>query len=90
MLYIMKSTVSSKGQVTLPVAARRALGLSAGTSVEFEIRDGELVLRKGGASRHPVDGLFGVLSNEAPVDDLLDEMRGPRPKGKRGSRPGSA
>lgn len=28
---------------------------------------------------HPVDHVFGRLHLERPVDNLLDEMRGPRP-----------
>ena len=35
----MTSTVTSKGQVTLPVEARRRLGIRPGTKLEFVIRD---------------------------------------------------
>jgi len=37
----MTATVTSKGQVTLPVEARRRLGIRPGTKVEFIVRDGE-------------------------------------------------
>ncbi len=37
----MIATISSKGQVTLPVAVRRRLGLRAGSKVEFIIIDNE-------------------------------------------------
>jgi hypothetical protein len=30
-------------------------------------------------NKHPVDRLFGVLNLGKPVDEILDEMRGPRP-----------
>ncbi len=75
----MKSTLSSKGQVTIPHEVRERLGLRAGTAVEFELRDGEAVLRKLVLGTHPVDRLFGLLPADRPVDELLDEMRGPRP-----------
>ena len=75
----MKSTVSSKGQITLPVAVREKLGLVAGTAVRFELRPGGVLLRKGTSGAHPVDQVFGRLSLAKPVDDLLDDMRGPRP-----------
>lgn len=76
----MKSTISAKGQITVPVEVRNRLGLVPGTPVEFELREGEVVLHKGEKARHPVDEVFGILKLERPVDDLLDEMRGPRPE----------
>lgn len=77
---IMKSTISSKGQVTVPVAVRRRLGLRAGTVVVFEVGAGGAVLRKGSTGAHPADQLFGRLTLRSSVDALLDEMRGPRPR----------
>ena len=73
----MKSTISSKGQVTVPVEVRDKLGLTPGTEVEFELRRNGVLLRKGGGARHPVDRVFGLLSLPAPVDEILVEMRGP-------------
>ena len=37
--------VSERGQVTLPAAMRRRLGIKAGGVVVVEARDGELVIR---------------------------------------------
>ena len=82
----MKSTVSSKGQITLPVRVRQQLGLAAGTAVQFELREGGVLLRKGGHGAHPVDQVFGRLELPKPVDALLDEMRGPRPSRGRSPR----
>lgn len=76
----MKSRISSKGQVTVPVDVRRALGLAPGMPVEFMVREGEAVMRKGRVGTHPVDALYGKLELARPVDEVLDEMRGPRPK----------
>jgi len=76
---MMKSTMSSKGQLTVPIELREKLGLEAGTVIQFELRDGAIFMRKGTRSHHPVDELFGHLHVGKPVDDLLDEMRGPRP-----------
>ena len=49
----MTATVTSKGQVTLPVETRRRLGIHAGTKLEFIIRgDDRLeVIRLGGSVR---------------------------------------
>jgi AbrB family looped-hinge helix DNA binding protein len=33
----MKSTISSKGQITIPVNVRRKLGLTPGTRIELEL-----------------------------------------------------
>jgi AbrB family looped-hinge helix DNA binding protein len=76
---MMKSTMSSKGQLTVPIELREKLGLEAGTVIQFELRDGAIFMRKGTQAHHPVDELFGHLHIGRPVDDLLDEMRGPRP-----------
>ena len=76
----MTSTVSSKGQVTLPAAVRRALGLRPGTPVEFELVPGGAVVRKGVRGPHPVDRVYGMLGSGRRSDDLVDEVRGPRPR----------
>jgi AbrB family looped-hinge helix DNA binding protein len=74
----VKSTVSSEGQITLPAAIRRKLWLDSGTRVQLEIREGAVVVRKGGTPLHRVDQVFGRVKLARPVDALLDEMRGPR------------
>jgi AbrB family looped-hinge helix DNA binding protein len=76
----MRNTISSKGQVTLPIEVREQLGLTPGTPVEFEIREEGVLLRKKIAGSHPVDKVWGTLSLGRPVDEVLDEMRGPRPR----------
>jgi AbrB family looped-hinge helix DNA binding protein len=76
----MRSRISSKGQVTVPVEVRVQLGLSVGTEIEFVVRDGEAVLRKGGGPTDPVDRVYGRLRLGKPVNALVDAMRGPRPK----------
>ena len=42
----MEATVAERGQITLPKAARDALGLTKGTKLKIEIEDGRLVIRK--------------------------------------------
>jgi antitoxin PrlF len=83
----MKSTISSQGQITVPVEVRERLGLAAGTSVRFELRPDGVLLRKGAGGDHPVDKVFGLIRPARPRDSLalLDEIRGPRP-GRRRSR----
>jgi antitoxin PrlF len=50
--FIMASTVTSKGQVTIPKQIRDALELRPGSAVDFAVnREGEVVLHKIGG-RH--------------------------------------
>jgi AbrB family looped-hinge helix DNA binding protein len=84
----MKSTISSKGQITVPAEVRDQLGLRAGTVVRFKIRPDGVLLIKGGGGQHPVDRVFGVIKPAQRMDslELLDRMRGPRPGGRRARR----
>lgn len=68
----MVSTVTDKGQITLPKAVRDRLGIRAGTRVEFDIQpDNTLrirVLTTGAA------GLFGLLARPGEAARSLDEI----------------
>jgi AbrB family looped-hinge helix DNA binding protein len=83
----MKSTISSKGQITVPAAVRERLGLVPGTAVAFELRGDGVLLRKRALGTHPVDQVFGLIRAARPADALArqDETRGRR-AGGRGSR----
>lgn len=81
----MKSTISSKGQITVPLEVRNRLGLAPGTAVRFELRPEGVLLKKGSGQEHPVQKVYGVIKPLQAVDALalLDQMRGPRPGGRR-------
>jgi AbrB family looped-hinge helix DNA binding protein len=81
----MKSTISAKGQITVPIEIRERLGLRPGTPVVFEARQDGALMRKAALAEHPVDGVFGTLRGAGSVDATLDALRGPRP-GKARSR----
>ena len=76
----MTSTISAKGQITVPKAVRDKLGLRPGAQVEFELTAEGALLRKGhhGGVR-AVDRVMGILKREAPTDSLIADMRGPAP-----------
>jgi AbrB family looped-hinge helix DNA binding protein len=40
-----EAIVSSKGQVTLPIAMRNQLGIEPGSHIHFEVRGHELVIK---------------------------------------------
>lgn len=71
----MKTTVSEKGQITIPKAVRTKLGLRPGTVLELEAERGRLVGRKSGG-RDVIDELYGSMPMDAPVDDYLERTRG--------------
>lgn len=70
--------ISSKNQVTVPVAALEEAGLHAGDQVVIEaVEDGELRIRRGALS---FDSAFGALTGTYPAGylaqlDAEDEQR---------------
>lgn len=53
------STVTSKGQITIPKVVRERLNLEPGDKVYFDLRDDGSVLMV--ACNEPVESLFGLL-----------------------------
>jgi antitoxin PrlF len=72
----MKSTVSEKGQVTIPKALRDRLGILPGQILDFVEENGTLVARKI-TPVDPVDELFGIVRLPAGTDGFLAELRDP-------------
>ena len=74
----MKTTVSERGQITLPKAIRTKLGIHPGTIIEFELVHGKII----GTKKEPQDSLRtwrgkGHLPEGFPdLDAYLDEVRG--------------
>jgi len=71
----MKSTLSGRGQMTIPKRIREQLGLRPGQELEFETRDGLLIGRKR-MSGDPVSSVTAIL-NPLDVDGALEESRRP-------------
>jgi len=77
----MKTTVSTKGQITIPEKLRRRLGIRAGTVLRCDEEAGRLVLVKE-MQEDPVSRAFGVLAHlSRGTDDVMQELRYGR-KGK--------
>ena len=77
-VFMAKTRLTSKGQVTIPKAVRERLGLRPGDEIEFVEDDGIFSLQK----REPIAALRqyrGYLKHLAGQDPdvLVDEMRGP-------------
>ena len=77
----MPTTISVKGQVTIPKKVRDALRLSPGDSVEFEISAlGQVVVQKAvarsGAHRNRFEAVRGKAQIKWKTDDLMALLRG--------------
>jgi AbrB family looped-hinge helix DNA binding protein len=55
------STISSKGQITVPIEVRHRLGLREGDRVEFLFEGGRTVLRPVRGEENPFAAFVGVL-----------------------------
>ena len=76
------TTVTSKGQVTIPKRVRDGLGLKAGSKVEIEIQPGRTatikLLGKGKKSDYAkrIEKVRGILKLGMSTDEFMALMRG--------------
>jgi antitoxin PrlF len=68
---LLESTVTAKGQTTLPKDVRRALGVDTGDKVRFVILDDEVRILRA----RPVAELAGILERPGKAPVSLDDMR---------------
>jgi AbrB family looped-hinge helix DNA binding protein len=74
----MKTTVSEKGQITIPKALREKLGIRPGQVLDFSADDcGRLIATKA-STRSALDELYGVLNLGKTTDEIMRELRGER------------
>ena len=72
------SNVTQKGQVTIPVEMRKALGLKTGSKVRFKRQGDKVSLER--VDEPAVESLFGALRVRkkrgiADIDAAIDELR---------------
>jgi antitoxin PrlF len=71
----MGTTVTSKGQVTIPKPVRDRLNIKPGSVVDFELApDGRIVLVKAGRKQAPAKGRFDSLRGSATVKITTEEL----------------
>ena len=61
-MIVDESTVTAKGQTTVPVAVRNALGVGYGDRVRWVLRGGEVVVVPVRDAEHPDPALDGLLA----------------------------
>jgi antitoxin PrlF len=75
------ATVTSKGQITVPLSVRKRLGLKVGDRLEFVNKGGEIMLRPARGEVNPFTAYAGALGKfpgglrgiNAWVRELRDE-----------------
>jgi AbrB family looped-hinge helix DNA binding protein len=78
----MSTTVTSKGQVTIPKRMRDAIGIKPGSKIEFEYKPGVgLTLKPLGKPRKSdyrrrLDKVRGTLKTGMSTDELMQMLRG--------------
>ena len=69
------ATVTAKGQITIPVKVRKALGLTSGAQVDFyEVEPGEFVLRAKTGSIKDLEGCLAHLVPPGTPPMTIEEM----------------
>ncbi len=78
----MATTVTSKGQVTIPKPVRDLLGITTGTAVEFRLDDdGRVVLTRADGRKAPKSRfarLRGAAGAGMSTDEIMALTRGER------------
>jgi len=72
------TTMTSKGQVTVPKRLREALGLKPGSEVVFEYQgNGRAIIRRlGKAPKSRFEKLRGSLKSDLTTDQIMALLRG--------------
>ncbi len=69
------STISSKGQITVPIEVRHRLGLKKGDRVEFVFEEGRTVLRPARAGVNPFAAYVGILPAFSSLEEINAWLR---------------
>lgn len=83
------STISSKGQVTVPIEVRRRLGLKAGDRVDFVYEEGRTVLRPARIEKNPFEAYVGILPAFSTLEEINAWIRDLRDEDPPGAEPGT-
>jgi antitoxin PrlF len=78
------STISTKGQITVPLEIRRRLGLKEGDRVEFVVDNGQTILRPARSPENPFEKYIGMLpafESVQEINDWVADMRDEREPG---------
>jgi len=78
------STISSKGQVTVPQEIRNRLGLATGDRVDFVIEGERTVIRPARSTSNPFEKYRGILKTfpggKKEINAWIDDLRNDDPR----------
>ena len=73
------SSISSKGQVTVPQEIRKRLGVAPGDRIDFVIEGERTVIRPSRTDENPFEKYRGILGpfpgGEEGIKDWIEDMR---------------
>ena len=73
----MKSKVTDRGQITIPMQLRRRMGILPGQLLEFREEEGHIAVLKV-LDEDPVGAVYGILPNDGrTTDEIVERLRGP-------------
>ena len=71
----MSTTLTVKGQVTIPKQIRDALNLTPGSQLDFAVnKEGQVVLQKAGDKAPSKSGRFEAMRSKAEIRWKTDEL----------------
>ena len=70
-----RSTLTSKGQITLPKDIREHLGVESGDRLNFEIRDGAVVIEPETVEISTLRGVVRNRGRKVSIADMNDAVR---------------
>ncbi len=73
-MVISSSKITAQGQVSVPAAVRRRLGVGPGSRLEWEERDGEICIRRA-ATHSCADIHQRILGDAPPAPRSLAELK---------------
>jgi AbrB family looped-hinge helix DNA binding protein len=74
---LQMTTMTSKGQVTIPKRMRQTLGLKPGSDVAFDLVNGQVVVKKAGKlGKSRFAKVRGTLKDRLSTDQILTLLRG--------------
>ena len=73
---MIKATLTSKGQITIPKEVREKMGISTGESLSFEEKNGIFYIKKS-LIKSPFDKWVGRLKSKKgrKTDQIITELR---------------
>ena len=69
------STISSKGQITVPLEIRKRLGLKEGDRVEFVVENGRTTIRPAQGPENPFLRYVGALPSFSTVREINEWIK---------------